>query len=152
MYVLAWCCVLWFLVFSFGRFGWLEKNTVCGGGTLFTLFWYTNHRMCLYALFFVLNSIVVARLPEPRRMSGPIMPDVQGRVCNGVLVYSNKGRFILRFFGAQPKKEKLQREWPHPNHPIYWREPDTQICLTRAKAAHARVQVWFLIWKYRRTF
>ena len=146
MHVLAWCCVFMILGVFFWPF-WMAGNNALlfGGVCFFILFWCTNHRMCLYALFFVLGNCIVAKIPEPEEYNGPIIADVQGRVCDGVLVYSNKGRFILQFFGAQPKEGERIAARVNASKPrdMLPGEPDTQICLHRARASYARVQVWF---------
>ncbi|MAA79345.1 MAG: hypothetical protein CL916_08800 [Deltaproteobacteria bacterium] len=146
MYTLAWCCFFMILGVFFWPF-WMAENIqlLCGGATLLGLFWYTNHRLVLYTLCFVLGNVVVARMPEPSFYEGPIIADVQGRVCDGVLVYSNKGRFILRFFGDYPKEgERIAARVKSSRIPDSLPgEPDSETCIIRARASYARVKVWF---------
>ena len=155
MHVLAWCCL--FMIFGvFSWPFWMPGNIslLCGGGLFFFLFWYTNHQFVLYVLFYILGNVIVARIPDPISYEGPIVADVQGRVCGGILVYSSKGRFVLRFFGDYPKEgtriaarvktTKVPDALPG--------EPDTNICIRRARASHARVQVWFPFGDLKSTF
>ena len=146
MYVLVVCCFCMMVgVFSWPF--WMAEHIylLCGGGVFLGLFWFTDHHLCLYALFFVLGNVVIARLPEPKSYEGPIIADVQGRVCGGILVYSNEGRFVLRFFGKYPKEGDriAARVKPSVLPDSLPGEPNQKTCILRSRASYARVSVWF---------
>ena len=146
MYVLALCCtfmILGVLVWPFWMAG--HAALLYGGAVFLGLFWYTNHRLVLYSIFFVLGNVVVARMPEPKAYDGPIIADVQGRVCGGVLAYSNQGRFILRFVGAHPKEgQRIAARVRAVQTPdVLPGEPRVTTCMLRARASYARVHGWF---------
>jgi competence protein ComEC len=101
-------------------------------------------KLALFCLFFILGNLIVARHPEPQKYEGAIIADVQQRVCGAVLVYSNKGRFLLHFFGPSPKEGEriaariVRKEVDKP----LWGEPNPLRCAKRARATRAKVQRW----------
>ena len=146
MYILAWCCVSMLLGVWSWPYWMIDEYPLLFGGILFCfLSMWQGHRFFVYAMFFVLGNIVLARLPEPQSYEGPIIADVQGRVCGATLVYSNKGRILLRFFGSSPREgERIAaRIVPSAVPKSLPGEESLDLCQKRARASYARVQKWF---------
>lgn len=146
MYVLAWCCTSMLLGIWFWPY-WVpdQVELVWAGGCICFLVMLSRNRLSLYALFFVLGSVIVARLPPSKSYEGAIIADVQGRVCGAILLYSNKGRFLVQFFGEAPREgERIAaRIVPSVLPNSLPGESNHGICQKRAHASYARIRSWF---------
>ena len=113
---------------------------------LFFLVWCNKRasRLALWVLFFLLGSLFVARLPQGQPYNGSIVADVQMRVCGGFLVYSNRGRLVLQFYGEPPREgERIAARVVKTAEPLQFSGGvnHTQ-CLQRARASRVKVKQW----------
>lgn len=147
MYILAWSCVC----ALFGVWFWPvweahPEELSWGMYILIVLVWMgkRSSKWAIYTLFFLLGNHFVARLPEPKAYDGPIIADVQVHICGGLLVYSNKGRFLLQFYGDAPKEgERIAARIASIEEPTtIGSGEDILSCSLRAHAARAKVETW----------